>query len=322
MSVRCSAPDERTIDDAAIRLAGGGVVVMPTETVYGLAGATLHPGAIDTIYRLKGRPSDNPLIAHVFDVEGARSITTGWDARCDRLAEAFWPGPLTMVLGRADTVPVSASGGRDTIAVRCPRHPVARALLKVFDGPVSAPSANRSGSVSPTSAGHVVEDFMDLEDDLLVIDGGPCELGIESTVVDLTGDRIRLLRPGSITESMLSDVLGDVDASRVVEQDASPGTRSRHYATSTPMQLVDAGEVATIMESSVDRIVVIATTRTEGVDDLIELPSDPDGYAEGLYAAMRRADALGVDRILIVRPGRGSAWHAVLDRLERAATAD
>ena len=201
MNIRCAAPDEHTLHEAATRLEGGGVVVMPTETVYGLAGSTMHPAAIDSIYRIKGRPSDNPLIAHVLDADGARSVVTGWDDRCDRLVDAFWPGPLTLVLGRSDAVPPAASGGRDTIAVRCPRHPAARALLKVFGGPVSAPSANRSGSVSPTTAAHVMDEFDGVDEELLLIDGGPCAIGIESTVLDLTTDPVRILRPGSITAS-------------------------------------------------------------------------------------------------------------------------
>ncbi|MEE2906972.1 MAG: L-threonylcarbamoyladenylate synthase [Planctomycetota bacterium] len=322
MSIRCAAPDEQTLNEAVSCLAGGGVVVMPTETVYGLAGSTQDDDALNTIYRIKGRPRDNPLIAHVLDPDGARSITTGWDTRCDRLADAFWPGPLTMVLGRSDTVPATASGGRDTIAVRCPSHPAARALLTAFGGPISAPSANQSGSVSPTTAQHVVEDLSDTNEELLIIDGGPCELGIESTVVDLTRNPARILRPGSITEAMLNNVIGDVDASRVSDQEASPGTRSRHYATTTPIHLIDDRELCSAMDSSTDRFVVIATTGLDGVEHLIELPPDPVGYAEGLYSAMRRADALGVDRILVVHPGDGSAWCAVLDRLARATSTD
>lgn len=320
MNIRIEAPSDHAIECAVEHLKSGGLLGFPTETVYGLAASTLDADAIDSIFRLKGRPSDNPLIAHVLGPDDAKEIVDGWDERCDLLASAFWPGPLTMVLHRKANVPSGASGGRSTLAVRSPDHPVARRLLHAFSGPVSAPSANRSGSISPTSVDHVAADFKEVESDetLLIIEGGPCTIGIESTVIDLTTTVPRVLRPGSITNEMIQEVVGEVDGSRVESQSASPGTGSRHYAPSTPLRLIRSDELGRHSGSS---SVVIGSSTV--VDDIsipsIGLPPDPDGFAEGLYDALRRSDGMGVDSILVVLPGDGPEWRAVLDRLGRAS---
>jgi L-threonylcarbamoyladenylate synthase len=322
MNIRIEAPSDHAIECAVEHLKSGGLVGLPTETVYGLAASTLDADAIDSIFRVKGRPSDNPLIAHVWGPDDAKVIVDGWDERCDLLASAFWPGPLTMVLHRSSSVPSGASGGRSTLAVRSPEHPVARRLLQAFSGPVSAPSANRSGGISPTSADHVAAEFEEVDSDgtLLIIDGGPCALGIESTVIDLTSPVPRVLRPGSITNEMIQEVIGEVDGSRIESQSASPGTGSRHYAPSTPLKLIRSDQ---LHEHTATTSVVIGTSSIlDGASGpRIGLPSDPDGYAEGLYDALRRADSMNHDSILVVLPGDGPEWRAVLDRLERASQA-
>ena len=197
------------IAQAAHMLGDGQVVAFATETVYGLGAGTFQSVALERIYQLKGRPQRNPLIAHVLDQSQAARVVAQWDERCRRLAEQFWPGPLTIVAPRGADVPDPATAGWSTIAVRAPSHPLARRLLSAFGGPISAPSANRSGHVSPTTAQHVADDFDDA-DDLMILDGGACGIGIESTVVDLSGAVAQMLRPGAISIEQLRELLGEV----------------------------------------------------------------------------------------------------------------
>jgi L-threonylcarbamoyladenylate synthase len=231
-----SGTERAVLADAVIRLRTSRLVGMPTETVYGLAASTFDPKAIGRIYAAKERPADNPLIAHVSSIEMARSLCRSWPDAASVLAEACWPGPLAMVLDRERSVPAMAAGGRDSIAVRMPAHPVALRLIESFGGPVSAPSANRSGSISPTEARHVLADFVD--EDLLILDGGPCRIGLESTVVDLRSERPVILRPGAVTADRIARLLGCPVESPFVETQAdAPGTASKHYAPTTPTRL-------------------------------------------------------------------------------------
>ena len=282
-------------------------VVMPTETVYGLAAATFDPVALERIFVLKGRPADNPLIAHVGSVEVAEALVDGWDDRAKALAAAFWPGPLTLIMPRSDDVPPIAAGGRDTLAVRIPEHPVAQALLMAFGGPLSAPSANRSGRVSPTAAAHVEEDYADLEDaaDLLILDGGPCAVGVESTVLSLADGAARLLRPGSVRLSQIEGVIGPVEDNVPWTQHEAPGTSPRHYAPQTPVELVDADAWA----SSAGGVNVVR----------LELPDDPDVAQAALYTMLRDADQAGASTLQVKMPPDTPPWRAVRDRLLRAA---
>lgn len=319
--------DAEAVRDAAARLAAGDLVAFPTETVYGLGAATFDANAIARIYALKGRPSDNPLIAHVdaADPGMLESVTTARGGALAELAAAFWPGPLTVVLPRAAAVPASASGGRDTIAVRCPRHPVAVALLRAFGGPVSAPSANVSGHVSPTSAAHVAAEFP--ASDLLILDGGPCDVGLESTVLDLTCDPPRVLRPGSITASALRTVVAAVDAAAVHGQAASPGTRARHYAPRSRVAAVTVADLGAALRSADGPRVVLGRAADVPAASVapphrrIGLPDDPAGFGRRLYAAVREADAFGGETmILLVMPaasGDEEAWGPIRDRLSR-----
>lgn len=312
---------DAVFDEACARLRGGGLVAFPTETVYGLGADTFSSRGLEAVYALKGRPADNPLIAHVSGTLVARNITIGWDERCDRLAERFWPGPLTIVLDRAANVPPEAAGGRDSLAVRAPRHPLARRLLEAFGGAISAPSANRSGHVSPTSASHVAADFP--EADLLILQGGPCTVGIESTVLDMREKTPRLLRPGSVTVSEIEASIGPIDARGVASQSDSPGTTAAHYAPETPAELVEPEQLAAHLDNLEERAAVLCfdVQAVRAPHHGIEMPQGAGDYGAHLYEALRRADAVGVDRIVIEMPPQtNQMWDAVLDRLARACT--
>ncbi len=312
--------DTESVHYAAGELRNGGVIAFATETVYGLGARTMDAGAIAKLYALKRRPADNPLIAHVLDVASARPLVADWPIEASLLASACWPGPLTMIVRKADSVPLAATGGRDTIAIRSPRHPLARALLHAVGAPVSAPSANRSGQVSPTAAEHVAQDFLD-EPELLILDGGPCTLGIESTVIDLTTPVPMVRRPGSVTVERLRELLGRVDVAHASIQSASPGTSARHYAPERPAVLVDGHDLQRALDASTEPAAVVAF---EGrpvppPHRLVPMPRDGEQYAALLYGALRRADASGCARIVIERPEQsGGAWDAVADRLARA----
>lgn len=320
--------DDVVITAAATRLAAGGLVAFPTETVYGLGASTFDAAAIARVYALKGRPDNNPLIAHVGAGDEAMlaRLAGGDDPRRGRLADRFWPGPLTLVLPRADAVPAVAAGGRDTIAVRCPRHPVATALLRAVGGPLSAPSANVSGHVSPTTAAHVAAEFA--RADLLILDGGPCDVGLESTVLDLTVDPPRVLRPGSVTAAELREILGEVDETPAHGQAASPGTSTRHYAPRGRVMGVGPEALAGQLAAAGDdpRVVIgraadVSAGLAAAPHRRITLPDDAAGFGQGLYAAVREADAMAVAAgsaiILVIPPTGGSNWTSVHDRLGR-----
>lgn len=317
---RALPPTEENLAEAVRRLKEGGVVAFPTETVYGLGGLTRDVRAIRAIYELKGRPADNPLIAHVLDESMARSLADRFDDRAQRLAAAFWPGPLTLVLPRASDVPVESTSGRPSIAVRSPSHPVARRLLESIGAPISAPSANRSGHISATRAADVAADFAGAGD-LLIIDGGDCALGLESTVLDLTGAVPRVLRPGTISAAAVSAVIGPVESSTVHQQSASPGTAPRHYAPQTRARLTSDAELVTALPSGSARAVVLgfARTRVSPPHELIVMPERDHEYAASLYVCLRNADRREANLILIVTPPATSPlWQTIHDRLRRA----
>ena len=312
--------NDESIREGARRIAGGGVVAFATETVYGLGGDTFNPGAIARIYDLKQRPWNNPLIAHVLDTIDAQLVVQGWNASCNRLAARFWPGPLTLILPRHNSVPTEATGGLETLAVRSPRHPLARSFLYAVGGPVSAPSANRSGAVSPTCAQHVAADFPE-EADLLILDGGSCSLGIESTVLDMTPERPVVRRFGTVSVEAIQAVIGAVHVHESTQQGASPGTQARHYAPTTPTRLADVEEIAALGAEVAATAVVLCFegTAVPAGALAVRLPLDADAYARALYDALRRADAAGREAILIERPKQATGiWAAIHDRLNRA----
>lgn len=310
-----------SIELAAGLIRKGSVVAFATETVYGLGGDTFSPEAIARIYELKSRPSSNPLIAHVIDLPMAKRVSEGWSRRTLRLINACWPGPLTIIMHRTAAVPAAAAGGLGTIAVRSPKHQLARSLLYAVGGPISAPSANRSGGVSPTTAAHVAGDYAS-ENDLIVLDGGPCNLGIESTVIDLTEQRPVVRRLGSVTIERLSEILGPIEVDVATEQGASPGSSQRHYAPSVPATIVEGARIAQALASGPPAAVICFDgTAVEAPNVRIVMPPEADGYATQLYDALRRADSTGCSRIIIeAPPNSAGVWMAIRDRLARATT--
>jgi L-threonylcarbamoyladenylate synthase len=311
------------VQEAGRRLRQGGLVVIPTETVYGLAGSTHNPDALVGIFELKGRPQDNPLIAHVDSIKSAKRLTSQWPEPATTLTAALWPGPLTIVLPRSQDVPPIASAGLDTLAIRMPNHPVAQQILEAAGGPLSAPSANRSGRISPTTASHVLDDYHDIDaaSDLLIIDGGPCDQGLESTVIDLSGSLPRLLRPGTISRGVIEDLIGPLARDPLPSsQDASPGTTLRHYAPSKPVHICQQSSMSALFDQGGNAVVIGPSTIVVPPQYThLQLPIDPVDAARMLYTLLRQADYPGTTHIIVVLP-EGEQWEAVRDRLSRAAT--
>ena len=309
------------VDEAAQRLAGGEVVAFPTETVYGLGADAANPEAVAKIFALKGRPADHPLIVHFADPLAVAQWAREVPPAAMTLAARFWPGPLTIILRKSERVPGAVTGGQDTVGLRCPSHPMALDLLREFarvgSGAVAAPSANRFGHVSPTTAQHVREEF---GGDLMVLDGGACEVGLESTIVDLSRGAPVLLRPGAITRRDIEAVLGIAPAPRDADAPRASGTLEAHYAPRAVLSLADAAAIAT--QASDTGIAVLALrARPAGakVAAWIAAPSDPMRYGHDLYASLRTLDRSGARRILVEAPPPLAAWEAVNDRLARAA---
>jgi len=322
LSVDRDDPADDAIGRAAEILKSGGVVAIPTETVYGLAACAHDPSAVSRIFEAKGRPPTNPLIVHVEGAEGARAVTAAWPDDADELASRFWPGPLTLVLPRASTVPSIVTAGLDTVAVRAPAHPVAQAVIRRA-GPLAAPSANRSTTISPTTAAHVLANLRGRIP--LILDAGPTEVGIESTVLSLIGERPAILRPGAVTRRDLTDVLGEVDVMEVAtsadEAKPSPGTGERHYAPRAEVVLVDRGSLRDLKRALHDAERPGALLHTMDPPPETEhrrLADDPEKYAQELYAALHALDER-CDRIVIERVPDTEAWRAVADRLTRAS---
>jgi L-threonylcarbamoyladenylate synthase len=328
MSIRRA--DEAGIADAARRLARGEVVAFPTETVYGLGADAASAQGVASIYRLKGRPSDHPLIVHVLDAQQA----AWWGELGDAgrwLVEAFWPGPLTLVVRRRDYAPSFACAGESTVGLRSPSHPVARALLAAFTRlggrGVAAPSANRFGRVSPTRAEHVADDLGD--DFGLILDGGPCDVGVESTIVDLSRDAPVLLRPGGIDARRIAEVLGVAPGGRDAQAPRAPGTLAAHYAPHTALELVDSAGLAARLAQLAGQGMRVgvwsrerpepAAAATPQAPHWEPAPADPAGFARELYDTLRRLDGLGLHRLLVEHVPPQAAWDAVRDRLARAA---
>jgi L-threonylcarbamoyladenylate synthase len=305
------------IRKAAELLKAGRLVAFPTETVYGLGADAWNPAAVKKLYAVKGRPADHPVIVHFASAEKAFEWAREVPEAAKTLAQRFWPGPLTIVLGRSSRVPDYITGAQDTVGLRVPSHPVAHAMLEAFGGGVAAPSANRFGAVSPTTAAHVLADLG--SDAALVLEGGPTEVGIESTIVDLSGDRPMLLRPGHISREALAAALGVPVAEKSAAAPRHSGGLKRHYAPNTPARLVATHELDREIARLKDKIAVLAFSRPdERVDYWLRMPRDPQLYAQKLYAALRELDSSGCEAILIESPPGSAPWAAVLDRLRRA----
>jgi L-threonylcarbamoyladenylate synthase len=316
--------DRAAIERAVEVLRAGGLVAFPTETVYGLGADAGNPQAVRKIYLAKGRPRNHPLIVHIAE---ARQLTD-WAARLPpqaiRLAERYWPGPLTLILERAAHVHDAVTGGQATIALRVPSHPVAQALLTAFGGGVAAPSANRYGRLSATTAEHVRRELAGSVD--YVLDGGPCDLGIESTIVDVSGTEPALLRPGSIGARELEELLGEPLVPATAASPRAPGTLAKHYAPQTPLMLLESDlllELASSMTRQGGRVAVMARSTLQPLMPEVKwvtAAADPARYAHELYARLRELDGAGCDAILVERPPLEAEWAAVLDRLQRAAS--
>lgn len=315
LAVSTEAPDPSAIERAARELLAGRLVAFPTETVYGLGAVATDRDAVAAVFRGKGRPATDPLIVHVPSVGAAREVVDDWPIAAQRLADAFWPGPLTLVLPRAAHIPTEVTAGGPSVAVRVPAHPVADALLRRVARPVAAPSANRFGRVSPTTADHVRDELHGVYS--LLLDGGPTPLGVESTVVDLTGATPRMLRPGGVTLEDLQAVLGEVQHTEraVAAEDqasSSPGELLRHYAPTTPLVLVEG---STQLRDRLAGALAGAGITAAALD----LPSDPTQAARRLYAALRAADEGGATVLLASTLDPAGLGRAVNDRLFRAA---
>jgi L-threonylcarbamoyladenylate synthase len=313
-------PDPEHIAHAARILLAGGLVVFPTETVYGLGADASNPAAVRRIFEAKGRPSFNPLILHVCDVSAARRLASHWPAAAESLAAAFWPGPLTLVLHRGAGVPDEVTGGLDTFGVRMPAHPVAHALLQAAGVPVAAPSANAFTRISPTRAEHVIASLGDRFD--LLLDAGATPVGIESTVLDLTTSPPRVLRPGSITVEELRGLLPEVVVADGEPESAprSPGRIARHYAPRTPAEIApDAESALRRLEEDREAGALLLDPRgAQANARIIAMPSDPREYARALYAALHKVDESGRSRIVIEQVPDTPEWAAVRDRIGRA----
>lgn len=305
---------------AAELLRAGGLVAFPTETVYGLGADASSEAALKRLYAVKRRPADHPVIVHFASAELAFAWAREVPEAARRLAAGFWPGPLTLILKRSDKAKDFVTGGQDTVGLRVPSHPVAQALLREFEGGVAAPSANRFGRVSPTCAEHVRQDLgADVD---LVLEGGESEVGIESTIVDLSRGRAVLLRPGAISAAALEHALGAPLAAADAQAPRVSGTLERHYAPNTPLRLVPSHVLDAEIARAGAKVAVLAFSRPDArAERWLRMPRDPAGYAHRLYAALRELDAAGCAQILAEQPPEDPAWAAVRDRLRRAASA-
>lgn len=324
-----------TLREAAERLRRGELVAFPTETVYGLGAHALDADAVARIFAAKGRPAWNPVIVHVGSTADARALAREWPDRAERLASSCWPGPLTLVLRKRDTVPDVVTAGTDTVALRVPSHPIALALLREAGVPIAAPSANRFTQLSPTTAAHVAQGLGTRVS--LILDGGPCDVGIESTVLDLTGEVPTILRAGVLDAETLAARLGEPvrdgthqrgarSADHVETPRAAPGMMDRHYAPRAELWLVDAAgraEVEAVLSDESGAVATGAVAIGDGwaptrAAPLIRLPADPEGYARGLYAALHTLDAAGCARVVVAAPPTTGRWTGIYDRLSRA----
>jgi L-threonylcarbamoyladenylate synthase len=296
-------PAEDEMERAAQIIRRGGLVAFPTETVYGLGANALDSDAIARIYRVKRRPLASPLIVHVSDEAMARTLTADWPERAQRLAARFWPGPLTLVLRKAAIVPDLVTAGLDSVGVRVPAHPVALELIKRARVPIAAPSANRFTEISPTTAAHVRESLGDAID--MVLDGGPADVGIESTVASLRREPPMVLRPGMVSQHELEEATGvpwdrEQDVPHIVE---SPGQQARHYAPRTPFYVLK-----TRLETPPGRGLIL------------DLPAEREAYASSLYASLHAADKEGWDWLAVMEPPDKPEWAGIRDRLRRAGS--
>ena len=318
-----TVPTPAEIEAAADVLRAGGLVAFPTETVYGLGADASSPEAVARLYRVKGRPAGHPVIVHLAAADQLARWAAEVSPDAAALAAACWPGPLTLVVRRAPHVPDAVTGGRETVGLRVPDHAVALALLAASGGGIAAPSANRFGRVSPTTAAHVRDDLADDVD--VVLDGGPCVIGVESTIVDCSGTEAVLVRLGGVPHARVEEIVGHDVPLAIDGEVAAPGTLASHYAPDATVEIVEADELAGRVRAELDggaRVAALAADIPADVDArvlVLGVPPDADGYAAMLYGRLREADARGVDKVLAVPPTVDGRGAAVVDRLRRAA---
>jgi len=323
---RITEPSPAAIIRASTILRTGGLVAFPTETVYGLGADARSAAAVNRIFKAKRRPADHPLIVHIADAQELPLWSSHVPRFAWQLAEAFWPGPLTVILRRASEVLGAVTGGQDTIGLRVPAHPVALDLLREFGGGIAAPSANQFGHISPTKAAHVMAELGNDVD--MILDGGACTVGIESTIVDLSGSQPRILRPGQLDREAIEDVLGVEMQERMSSVPRVSGDLPSHYAPHTPTRWLEAAQLRrTLLDASTPTkigVIALGGEAPAGTAHLHwrSLSADPVAYARQLYAGLRELDERGLDVILLEVPPDTRPWEAVRDRLRRAAGPD
>ena len=328
LSTETNAEFQAAVQRAVSQLRTGGLVALPTETVYGLAANALDAGAVQQIFEVKGRPASNPLIVHVASLAMARKVVARWPRRAQLLAIAFWPGPLTLVLPKSRKIPDVVSAGGPTVAVRWPRHWVTEAVIRKCGFPLAAPSANRSTEVSPTLARHVAKGLGRRIS--LILDGGAAWAGIESTVLDLTGTLPRILRPGPIHAESIAAVIGPLakTGGAPVGPSKSPGQMPKHYSPRAKLFLFSTANLSEltqyVAQQKFPKRAIHLLCRKLNVahlrfGELCLMPRRPEAYARALYGELHRCDEAGADLILVETPPRGPQWEAIRDRLQRAA---
>jgi L-threonylcarbamoyladenylate synthase len=323
--VRVVRATQVEIETAVQALRDGELVAFPTETVYGLGANAQNPVAVRRIFEVKGRPPNHPVIVHLDSPRYLHRWVREVPEGAARLAEAFWPGPLTMVMRRAANVHDVITGGQDTIAIRVPAHPMAQQLLTAFGGGIAAPSANRYGRLSPTRAEHVREEFG--EGLRVILDGGECQLGLESTIVAFEDDNVRLLRPGSVTAAQIKGVVGELLLGAAGASPRVPGSPPTHYAPRTPLTVIPAGEIDAQAEAASAggrRVAVLAQRlplRAHKYVTWINAGRRPETFGHDLYTNLRTLDKAGCQQILVQAVPEGERWDAIRDRLLRAASA-
>ena len=323
--------DDAAIDHAANLLRQGRLVAFPTETVYGLGADASNPDAVRRIFQAKGRPADHPLIVHISSIDSLNDWALTVPDAAQRLAARFWPGPLALILNKKPEIPLVVTGGQNTVGLRMPDHPVALRLLRAFGGGIAAPSANRFCRISPTQASHVEEELGETVD--LILDGGACQVGVESTIVDLSGSRPKLLRPGHITKIDIEAVLQTelIIISPQSEQVnplaiRAPGMMAVHYAPVTPAMLCPSDRLPEIMQELAlrNKKIGLLAYQSKPVENrlthIIRMPVQADEYAQTLYKSLRELDSLHLDIILVEQPPATEAWRAINDRLYKATS--
>jgi len=321
---------QNAVRRAAELLRAGGVVALPTETVYGLAANALDEKAVAKIFRIKGRPAHNPIIVHVATVEMAKRCTNAWPDNADKLAKAFWPGPLTLVLPRAKEIPDLVAAGGATVGVRWPGHPLIQAVIRECGFPLAAPSANLSSRISPTNAEHVRKQLGGKIP--LIVDGGQSQVGIESAVLDLSVSPPQVLRPGMIHVESLAAVVGEVtsDPRQVTGKDplGSPGLLKKHYSPKAKLKVLnwhddaDLNSQLSTLNPQLSACHVIAHSRIPSAENFVRvsvIPHDAEAFARAIYAELHRCDEAGAELIVVEAPPESPEWSAIADRLQRAA---